>query len=129
MEDQTRKRSIITACTIVAVAVIIGAFGWFLMSNSAKSFYYVQVDNTKTTDLGSEGRSGVIDFTGGMSLSYTLPAYDKDGKTKELSFGTERQLREGAYLCLGVLPIRGVVERKEVRFDELPVKVQDLLRE
>lgn len=128
MDDRTSKRAIITVCVIVAIVTAIGAFGWFVMSDSAKSFYYVQVDNAKISDLEPEGRSGVFDPNGGMSYSYTLSAYDKDGKTTEISFGTERQLREGAYLSLEVLPIRGVVEWKEVRFDELPLKVQDRLR-
>lgn len=128
MEDPMKKKTAVTVCVVIAIAAVIGAFGWFFTSSSAKSFYYVQVDNTKTTELGSGGRNGVIDFTGGMSLSYTLPAYDKEGKISELSFGTERELRDGAYLCLGVLPLRGVVEWKEIRFDELPLKVQDLLR-
>lgn len=129
MDDRTSKRSIIAVCVIVAIVTVIGAFGWFIMSDSAKSFYYVQVDNAKITDLESEGRAGIFDPNGGMSYSYTLPAYSKDGKTTEISFGTERQLREDAYLSLEVLPIRGVVAWKEVRFDELPVKVQDRLRE
>ncbi len=84
--------------------------------------YYTQVDNARTEEL--ESRGGVIDPTGGMSLLYRLPAYDEQGNGREVSFGTERQLREGAYLKLEVEPIRGVVGWKEVSFDELPQEAQ-----
>ena len=84
--------------------------------------YYTQVDNARTEEL--ESRGGVIDPTGGMSLLYRLPAYDEQGNGREVSFGTERQLREGAYLKLEVEPIRGVVGWEEVSFDELPQEAQ-----
>ena len=121
------KRAVITVGVIVVLSVVVVGFGWLVLSGAAGEFYYAQVDNTRTAEV--ESRGGVVDPTGGMSLSYSLPAYDKKGNEKEISFGTERQLREGAYLCLTVTPIRGVVEWKEVRFDELPVKVQDRMRE
>ena len=38
----------------------------------------------------------VIDFNGGMSYSYTLPAYNEKGEKKDIKFGTEKELREGA---------------------------------
>ena len=59
-----------------------------------------------------------------MSLLYRLPAYDEQGNGREVSFGTERQLREGAYLKLEIEPIRGVVGWEEVSFDELPQEAQ-----
>lgn len=120
------KRAVITVGVIAVLFVIVVGFGWLILSGAADELYYTQVDNTRTTEV--ESRGGVIDPTGGMSLSYALPAYDKKGNEKEISFGTERQLRDGAYLCLKVTPIRGVTEWKEVRFDELPVKVQDVMR-
>jgi uncharacterized protein (TIGR01655 family) len=121
------KRAGIAAAAIVVLCVAVIGFGALLLSGAADEFYYTQVDNERVSDVESKG--GVFDPTGGMSLSYALPAYDKNGSEKEISFGTERKLREGAYLCLKVVPIRGVVEWKEVRFDELPVKVQDAMRQ
>lgn len=65
---------------------------------------------------------------GGMPLLYTLPSYDENGSVQDLSFGTERQLREGAYLQLSVLPVRGVTEWREVQYEELPSAVQARMR-
>ena len=62
---------------------------------------------------------------GGMGYSYTLFSYNKNGKGKDITFGTSRELREGAFICLTVMPIRGVLEWEEVQYDELPVTVQD----
>lgn len=121
------KRAGIAAAAIVVLCIAVISFGGLLLSGAADEFYYTQVDNERVSEVESKG--GVIDLTGGMSLSYSLPAYDKNGKEREISFGTERKLREGAYLCLKVTPIRGVMEWKEVRFDELPVKVQDIMRQ
>lgn len=116
-----KKAWVITAVTIVLVAVL-GVGCWWLLTGGADGYYYVQVDNTKTEPLESKG--GIIDPTGGMSLSYTLPGFDKEGVEKEISFGTERELREGAYLRLTVLPIRGVVEWIEVQLDDIPAKAK-----
>lgn len=116
-----RKTLAITTITIVLIAVAAGV-GWWICSDSAEGYYYVQVDNSKTKELESKG--GAIDPTGGMSLSYTLPAYDKEGAEREISFGTERELREGAYLRLTVVPIRGVVEWMEVQPEDIPAKAQ-----
>ena len=116
-----RKTLAITTITIVLVAVAAGA-GWWIYSGLAEGYYYVQVDNSKTKEL--ESRGGIIDPTGGMSLSYTLPAYDKEGAEREISFGTERELREGAYLRLTVVPVRGVVEWMEVQPEDIPAKAQ-----
>lgn len=116
-----RKTLAITTITIALVAVAAGV-GWWICSGSAEGYYYVQVDNSKTKELESKG--GVIDPTGGMSLSYTLLAYDKEGAEKEISFGTERELREGAYLRLTVVPVRGVVEWMEVQPEDIPAKAQ-----
>ncbi len=59
-----------------------------------------------------------------MSLLYTLPCHNVQGDARDISFGTERQLKEDAYLELTVEPIRGVVGWKEVSFDGLPSEVQ-----
>lgn len=119
-----RKALTITAIAMALVAVTAGV-GWWLLSGWAEGYYYVQVDNTKTKELEPTG--GFIDPTGGMSLSYTLPAFDKEGAGRELSFGTERELREDAYLRLTVVPIRGVVEWMEVQPEDIPAKAQEHL--
>lgn len=107
---------------ILVVLIAVGVAGWWILSGSMNGTYYTQIDNGRTEELEPTG--GVIDPTGGMSLRYTLPAYDEQGNEREISFGTERQLREAAYLKLEVEPIRGVVGWEEVQFDEIPQKAQ-----
>lgn len=116
------KVAVAVGFSIAAVAVAAVIAGWWVLSGNMNAAYYTQVDNARTEEL--ESRGGVIDPTGGMSLLYRLPAYDEQGNGREVSFGTERQLREGAYLKLEVEPIRGVVGWEEVSFDELPQEAQ-----
>lgn len=115
------KKAAIVGIALVAL-VVAGIAGWWILFGSANGTYYTQIDNERTEELHPTG--GIIDPTGGMSIRYTLPAYDEQGNEREISFGTERQLRDAAYLKLEVVPIRGVVGWEEVQFDELPQKVQ-----
>ena len=108
-----------------AAAVIIAGFIcfciWFL-SGAGSTYYYSQIDNSKVKQIESKG--GVINFSGSMDYSYTLFSYDENGKGKDITFGTSKELKEGAYIRLTVMPIRGVLEWKEVQYDELPAAVQ-----
>lgn len=119
------RRSAAITGVLLAVAIAIGAFIWWVVSEIPNGTYYTQVDNTCIEKQEPSG--GVIDFTGGMPLAYKLPAYDESGKEKELSFGVERELRDDAYLELQVVPIRGVMEWSEIQFDEIPEKAQEEL--
>ena len=111
MEDFKEKIPIIIALIIV-IALIIGAY-YFLLVH--KDIYYTQIDNTKIQEV-----SGSDD----MKYEYTLTAYNKNGKEKEVKFKTSRELREGAYLELEVMQIRGVISWREVQQDELPEDVK-----
>lgn len=96
---------------------------WFLNSGgSTGSDYYAQIDNDCLQEGGP--RQGVVDFQGGMDYYYTLPAYTEDGKEKELTFGVSRELTDGAFVRLEVLPLRGVVSWAEAQYDQLPPAVQ-----
>ena len=107
-----------------AVVFAIGVIGLFLWisSGAGSTYYYTQIENAKIEEVDSRG--GVIDFQGGMPYSYTLPAYDENGDEKEITFGASRELREGAFLRLTLVPVRGVVEWSEASYDELPAAVQ-----
>lgn len=108
----------------VVVAVILGLICfciWFLLGAGAAD-YYTQIDNNKIERMDS--REGVIDLHGGMPYSYTLLSYDERGDEKDISFGTERELKEGAFVRLTVLPVRGVLEWSEVEYEELPAAVR-----
>ena len=111
MEDFKEKLPIIIA-VIIVIALLVGAY-YFLVIH--KDQYYTQIDNTKIQEL-----SGSDD----MKYEYTLTAYNKNGKEKEVKFKTSRELREGAYLELDVMQMRGVINWREVQQDELPDDVK-----
>ena len=62
-----------------------------------------------------------------MRYEYILTAYNKNGKEKEVKFKTSRELREGAYLELDLMQMRGVVNWREVQENELPEKVKNAM--
>ena len=108
-----------------AAVLLIGLTGfcaWFL-SGSGSAEYYAQIDNTKVEQVDSNG--GVVNFKGNLPYSYTLLSYDENGSEKEITFGTSRELRDGAFICLTVMPVRGVLDWSEVQYDELPAAVQN----
>ena len=114
MEDFKEKLPIIIA-VIIVIALIVGA-SYFLVVH--KEQYYTQIDNTKIQEV-----SGSDD----MKYEYTLTAYNKNGKEKEVKFKTSRELREGAYLELDVMQMRGVINWREVQQDELPNDVKTVM--
>ena len=117
------KKQVKIAIGAAAVLFIglIGFCAWFL-SGFGSTEYYTQIDNAKVEQGDTKG--GVINFKGNLPYSYTLTAYDEKGGEKEITFGTSRELREGAFLRLTVMPIRGVLDWSEVQYDELPSAVQ-----
>ncbi len=116
-----KKLSIGIAVVVIIVVGFIGFCIWFL-SGTGSTYYYSQIDNSKIEQ--TESKSGVINFSGSMDYSYTLFSYDENGKGKDITFGTSKELKEGAFIRLTVMPIRGVLEWKEVQYDELPAAVQ-----
>ena len=111
MEDFKEKIPMIIA-VIIVIALAVGAY-YFLVVH--KDLYYTQIDNTKIEEI-----SGTDD----MKYQYTLTAYNKNGKEKEVQFKTSRELREGAYLELDVMQMRGVINWREVQIEELPDDVK-----
>ncbi len=117
-----KKLSIGIAVVVIIVVGFIGFCMWFL-SGTGSTYYYSQIDNSKIEQ--TESKSGVINFSGSMDYSYTLFSYDENGKGKDITFGTSKELKEGTFIRLTVMPIRGVLEWKEVQYDELPAAVQN----
>ncbi len=111
MESFKEKIPMIIA-VIIVIALAVGAY-YFLIVH--KDQYYTQIDNTKIQEVSS---------TDDMRYEYTLTAYNKNGKEKEIKFKTSRELREGAYLELDVMQMRGVVNWKEAQQNELPEAVK-----
>ena len=116
-----RKLTIGIAAVVILIVGFIGFCMWFL-SGTGSAYYYSQIDNSKIEQ--TESKSGVINFSGSMDYSYTLFSYDENGKGKDITFGASKELKEGAFIRLTVMPIRGVLEWKEVQYDELPAAVQ-----
>jgi len=123
---EMKKKILVSIATAAIVVVgIIGFCMWFF-SGSGSVYYYTQIDNSKIERNDSDG--GVINLSGGMDYSYTLPAYNENGKGKDITFGASRELREGAFIRLTVSPVRGVIEWSEVQYDELPEAVQNVIK-
>ena len=114
MESFKEKLPIIIA-VIIVIALMVGAY-YFLVIH--KDLYYTQIDNTKIQEATGSGD---------MKYEYTLTAYNKNGKEKEIKFKTSRELREGAFLELEVMQIRGVVNWREVQTNELPEDVKSAM--
>lgn len=111
------------AIAIGAALVLAAICGIALLFGTADTTdWYSQIDNAKIEQVKPSG--GVIDPHGGLQYEYTLPAYNSQGQEKNVSFGTSRELREGAYIRLAVAPVRSVLEWSEVQYDELPAAVQ-----
>ena len=81
--------------------------------------YYAQVDNTRISPAGENSN--------GFDYHYGLPAVDASGGEETLGFDTSRELREGAYLKLETLALRGVVRWEEVAWDDIPAAAQERL--
>lgn len=119
---ETKKKVLVGVTVVAAIAAGLLCFGnWFFLG-SGSVYYYTQIDNSKMERNDTEG--GVINLNGGMEYAYTLPAFDENGKEKDITFGASRELREDAFIRLTVMPVRGVTEWSEVQYDELPAAVQ-----
>jgi len=118
------KKKIFTGGAVLIIAGFICFCGWLILGSG--SACYAQIDNNKLESAGSS--EGVVNLqgSGGLAYSYTLPAYTENGREKEVTFGASRKLKEGAFIKLTVMPVRGVLEWSEVQYDELPAAVQNI---
>lgn len=84
--------------------------------------YYVQITQDGEVSETRTGNGKVY-----KDYNYTLPAYNKDGKERELEFMAQKNLRKDAYLKMYVKK-DGVSSYDEVKFDEIPEKAQAKLK-
>lgn len=110
--ENYKSRIIVGIGILLFIAFVVGIFYYL---ETFESIYYTKIDNTKITKL---------DTTDSLKYEYALNAYDKNGKKRKIEFKTYRELKEGAYLSLVVKPT-GVNKWEEVKFDDLPSKVQE----
>lgn len=125
MESTGKVKAV--GAVVLGLVLLTAAVLVYLFIAGDGATYYTQIDNTRITENNSSG--GVIDLKGGMAYSYTLICYNAKGKQEQITFGTDRELREGAFLRLEVVPLRGVVDWAEVQYEELPQAVKDALPE
>lgn len=102
--------------SIIVAIIVMAILGVVLYKvNFGEDVYYAQIDNSKIENVLSDDN---------MKYKYTLKCYKENGKEKEISFKTSRELKEDAYLKLEVRPISGVHSWEEVQYNELPEKVK-----
>ena len=94
-----KKIGIVIVVAVLAITFMTVAF----LTTQTNTDYYTQIDNRWVTDIAPHGA---------MNYKYTLVAYDESGNAKDVTFETSKVLTDGAYLCLKVAPIRGVVAER-----------------
>ena len=100
----------------VAILIVL-CMGVAFLATQGKTDYYTQIDNRWVTEIAPHGA---------MNYKYNLVAYDETRKERDITFETSKVLTDGAYICLKVAPIRGVVTWAEVQYEELPPAVQEV---
>lgn len=92
------------------------------LNRMGKDEYYVQitVDGTEKNGKADNGQPF-------KSFEYKLPAFDKEGKEKEIEFTAQKNLRKEAFLRVFYSDQKGVTAWEEVKKDELPAKVKEKL--
>lgn len=101
---------------VVFVVVLLACGVVFFWSGIGSRDMYTQIDNSRCVEITPDA---------GMTHEYTLTAYDAEGEAEEITFRTERVLRDSAYLKLTVAPLRGVVSWEEVQLDEMPQAAEE----
>ncbi|OUP07306.1 YxeA family protein [Collinsella sp. An2] len=113
-----RVLGIVVTCLVICAAAAAAWWGYQQVFVDS-SEWYVQVDNARLTKADENNN--------GFDYHYDLPAADAQGKQETLGFDASHELREGAYLKLETLALRGVVSWEEVSWDEIPAAAQDKL--
>lgn len=115
------KAKKIILIALAVLLVIAGGVTFFYLCNSGNSTaYYSVIDNSRVTESKKAVGNGSLNF------EYRLDAYDTDGNMKTITFKTSRELREGAYIKLNVMPVRGVVNWEEIQYEGLPEAVKSV---
>lgn len=113
------KIALFVAVPLVLVVAAGVAVGWLFDASNAASLY-VKVDNACIAE-GGAGTSTNEDY------EYRLTASDADGRMQEIAFGAARELREGAYLKVETMPLRGVIGWEEVPAEGVPAAAREAL--
>lgn len=109
----------VLAIAVVIVAAAVAAKWGYEKVFVSPDAWYAQVDSEKLTTADENNNE--------FDYHYDLPAVSAEGATETLGFDTSRELREGAYLRLETLALRGVSSWEEVTWDEIPAAAQEKL--
>lgn len=119
------KKLTVTVIILIAAGILAAVLALSIIASwSEGSSYYTRIAN-HSVELNDGGRDGVIDFKGGLPYIYSLPAFNEKGEKQTVSFGAARELKEGAFIKLTVVPVRGVIRWEEVNFEDMPEAVQE----
>lgn len=121
MRANDMKKIIFAIGAVFFVMLTVCCF--YVFFEKGGEYCYTKVDSDYMEEQEGE-RNGVVDFTGGMKYLYTQPAYKSNGDMRTVTFGSNKVLKEGAYLKLTVVPIRGVTDWEEVGIEDLPEEVK-----
>ena len=111
------KKLLLLGIPILAVVVALGLAYHFVLNTDSAVNWYVQVDNSQVEPQQENADE----------YEYSLEAFDENGGSHEVTFKTERMLREGAFLKLETMPIRGVISWAEVQPNDIPGKARAAL--
>ncbi len=100
------------AIALVLMVCLVGGLHYW---ENYDEVFYAKIDNSRIRE---------VSLSEYMKYEYTLDCYNHNGKKRELSFKTSRQLKEGAYISLEVRTT-GVHKWEEVKYNDLPQKVQE----
>lgn len=110
-----KKAIIITGTVFVLLAAVL-AVVVFIGVGVGDNNFYTRIDNSNVKSVDDHD----------MKYSYSLPAVSKSGEKRNVKFMTYRQLREGAFLKLEILPMRGVTEWEEIQWNDLPDTIKSV---
>lgn len=114
-----KKAWLASGVIIVLIASLIAAFyspeALLPDHPEGKTLYYAKI-----TDPGIPDVNGRYD--------YEVTAFNKNGEEKKLVFSAGKELRDGAYIQLYYAFFRGDTYWKEVSFEELPLPVQQKIK-
>ena len=107
---------VVIGVPVLVIVLGISLLGIIYQSTGANAAdYYSQIDNTLVQEITPHG---------GMNYRYTLTVYSENGAASSLELDTSRILKDGAYICIQVAPLRGVLGWEEVTLDQMPSLVQ-----
>lgn len=114
------KRGLKVFLVLVALCAAVTLCWWgYRQVFVAGTDWYACVDAGRLSEAGENGN--------GFDYHYELPAARADGRVGTLGFDTSRELRDGAYLRLTTLALRGVVSWEEVAWGDIPTSARAAL--